>query len=953
MSTSRKLVLGFGVLLGLLLLAIGLNTSWLLGLKREWQDLTTVNEPINAAVYEMEVNVVGIGMNVLQYQETGLPVYRENVQQKTSEFLKQQAEYERLDRSASARAFGKRLGAIFEKYRAGSDDLLDNRDKLHSLFLALAKDSSHFTDRFGEKIIDEAGPDGSRKMQAVRNMRAIISEVTVWLGHYRRTDVPEFKNSLQRQPASFAQELAALRQLALSDKEKVWIEALDAESAQHLARVGDWLALHQAQRASLSEFSALHQQLHDLLQGEIQVQVQRKLEVAKNEVAQTIDWILTTLWLMLGVGLAVGLLSSASVGRWILTSESKTRLAGSALEASETRYRRLFEASRDGVFLLDAETGRITDANPYLAELLEYGRDDLIGKELWEIGLFPDAGASRAAFQDLQARDYIRYEHLCVKSKSGQCWDVEFVCNGYRVNNKKVMQCNVRNITESRRAIETIRRNEERFRLLANVVPSCVWSATASGEVDYANEKWYAYTGLTPEQTTGYAWLEAAHPDDREKCLCAYQKALDEGSQFEVEIRYRGADGAYRWFLNRALPVRDGYGVITSWFGTATDIDDQKRAVEALQEADRRKDEFLAILSHELRNPLAPIRNALHILRPMTLGDPDVTEARAVLDRQFQQLSGIVEDLLDVFRIMHGKIKLRKEALDLGLLVRLAVEDHRSALEMTLQLNLSLPDEPLWIMGDRMRLMQVMSNLLNNAAKYTNVGDRVFVSVGVDDAGKRAAVTVRDTGIGIAPHMVARVFETFTQADHSLDRSRGGLGLGLALVKGLIDLHGGRVQAASEGLGRGAEITFSLALTSAPRMAREAVPAVIPASRPLRILIVEDVIDTARTLRILLMRYGHTISMAHDGAQGVAVAREWHPDVVLCDLGLPVMDGFEVAQNLRADPATSAIRLIALSGYGQEEDRQRSEEAGFDLHLTKPVDPAELQRLLAVLKIGS
>jgi signal transduction histidine kinase len=379
----------------------------------------------------------------------------------------------------------------------------------------------------------------------------------------------------------------------------------------------------------------------------------------------------------------------------------------------------------------------------------------------------------------------------------------------------------------------------------------------------------------------------------------------------------------------------------------------EQAARAAAEEANRRKDAFLAVLSHELRNPLAPIRNALHILRLSSLVDPEAREARNVLERQVGQLAGIVDDLLDVFRITHDKIVLRKEALDLAYLVRVTVEDHRSGIEGNHRvLTLELPAGSVWVLADRMRLSQVLTNLLNNAAKFTNAGDQIHVQVAANAQEQKVVVTFRDTGVGIAPDVLPSVFDTFAQAEQGMDRRHGGLGLGLALVKGLVELHGGEVKASSPGLGGGAELSFWLPLSSKPQGVVNVPPAVLPSLNTLRIVIIEDNQDTAKTLRVLLTRYGHEVEMAHTGPAGVEAVRKWRPNVVLCDLGLPEMDGYEVARVLRRDPETASIRLIAVSGYGQEEDRRRSEEAGFDLHLTKPIDPVELQRLLAILKVG-
>jgi CheY-like chemotaxis protein len=320
-----------------------------------------------------------------------------------------------------------------------------------------------------------------------------------------------------------------------------------------------------------------------------------------------------------------------------------------------------------------------------------------------------------------------------------------------------------------------------------------------------------------------------------------------------------------------------------------------------------------------------------------------------MIDRQVSHLVRLVDDLLDVSRITRGKVLLRKERLDLGELVRSVVEDHRALLESTgLKLFADLPDEPVWVTGDPTRLSQVVGNLLQNANKFTDAGGRVTVRLAAEPGGG-AALAVRDTGIGMGPDILARLFEPFSQADRSLDRSRGGLGLGLALVKGLVGLHGGSVQASSPGVGKGSEFLIRLPTSATPE---RGVPAARPdaGGRGLRVLIIEDNHDAAESLRLVLELAGHRVVVAHAGRAGLAAARESRPDVVLCDIGLPGgMDGYTVARVLRADAEVCEVPLIALSGYGQEEDQRKARQAGFDRHLTKPVDPAVLGRLLEAL----
>jgi signal transduction histidine kinase len=391
---------------------------------------------------------------------------------------------------------------------------------------------------------------------------------------------------------------------------------------------------------------------------------------------------------------------------------------------------------------------------------------------------------------------------------------------------------------------------------------------------------------------------------------------------------------------------------------------DNARLYRNIQEGDRRKSEFLAMLAHELRNPLAPVRNAVQVMRLVGGGDPALVRAREIIDRQVTHMARLIDELLDMSRLSRGKILLRTGPLDLVPLVRATVEDHRSILEEAgLKLQVSLPDRPLWVLGDPTRLAQVVGNVLQNAQKFTDAGGQVTVTLSASslsgesktaspsaDATRLALLSIRDTGIGMEKEMMTRLFEPFAQADRSLDRSRGGLGLGLALVKGLVELHGGKVTAASEGLGKGTEITIRLPLSSAPRRAvkREASNGQLAESY--RILLIEDNPDTAESMRQLLTMSGHEVEVSASGSAGVRAARELHPEVVLCDIGLPGgMDGYAVARALRGEPKLAATRLIALTGYGQEEDQRLSHEAGFDLHLTKPIDFAELQRVLALL----
>jgi signal transduction histidine kinase len=368
---------------------------------------------------------------------------------------------------------------------------------------------------------------------------------------------------------------------------------------------------------------------------------------------------------------------------------------------------------------------------------------------------------------------------------------------------------------------------------------------------------------------------------------------------------------------------------------------------QALRTADRRKDEFLATLGHELRNPLAPILNSLEIMKLAgAFADPRTQQAGEVMERQIHHLNRLVDDLLEVSRITRGVIEVRKQPLELSAIVKAAVETSRPVLDnLRHQLTVELDDEPMCVGGDPVRLTQVFANLLNNAAKYTNHGGRISISTRRD--GSDAVISVKDNGIGIAPNALSQVFDMFMQVDRSTRRSQGGLGIGLTLVRSLVGMHGGTVEARSDGPGLGSEFIVKLPLlVEKPAVAEQA-----RAIKPLpsrRILIVDDSRDGGESLAMLLRVLGAEVALAHSGRHALECVDSFRPDVVLLDIGMPGMDGYEVARRIRANPANRNMSLIALTGWGQDEDRRRSVAAGFNHHLVKPADIEQLRQLLTV-----
>ena len=498
---------------------------------------------------------------------------------------------------------------------------------------------------------------------------------------------------------------------------------------------------------------------------------------------------------------------------------------------------------------------------------------------------------------------------------------------------------------ELRASTVRLRASEERFRSLAERMPHVVWEADGAAHATYLSPRWYEYTGREPESSLGKRWVDSVHPDDVNHVLETWARTFDgqRTELVELELRLRRADGAYRWFSVAGEGVRGAEGAIERWVGTATDIEERRRAEASLREGDRRKDEFLAMLAHELRNPLAPIRNAVKLLRDAGQTDPVREWSRDVIERQVDQLTRLVDDLLDVSRITRGKIQLQIETLDLATVVSAAVETSRPRIDARRhQLELRLPGAPVRVAGDLVRLTQVVSNLLNNAAKFQDEGGLISVRAGLEDG--EAVIRVRDQGTGIAPEMLGAVFELFAQAERTMDRAEGGLGIGLSLVKSLVEMHGGRVGVYSAGRGRGSEFTVRLpALEASDEVGRGTGRRAVqtqPASGA-RVLVVDDNRDAADSLTMLLELRGFVASVCHDGNDALRSALQGRPDVIVLDLGLPGIDGFEVCRRLR-EGGMQQTCIVAVTGFGQDEDRRRSQTVGFDAHLVKPVDPDEL-----------
>ena len=501
-------------------------------------------------------------------------------------------------------------------------------------------------------------------------------------------------------------------------------------------------------------------------------------------------------------------------------------------------------------------------------------------------------------------------------------------------------------VTDLKRAELATRKSEARFRALVTASSYSIYRMSP----DWREMRELKGGGfIVDTNQPSRDWLDKyIDPEDQPMVLAAIDEAIREKRMFELEHRVRRIDGGLAWTLSRAVPLLDEQGEITEWFGAAGDVTARREMEEALREEHRRKDEFLATLGHELRNPLAPLRTGLELLAGLLPDDPELKRVREMLERHVQHLGRLVDDLLDVARIKSGHISLQRHRLDLRDLVRDAVGDLRGPAEAAgLTLTAEHAAQPLPVEGDAVRLVQMITNLLNNAIKYTPAGGRIQVTSRSE--GSDGVVSIRDSGIGLAPDQLTRIFDLFAQGPRNPAHASSGLGLGLTLARRLAELHGGSLDADSDGVGKGSEFILRLPL------ARNEPPAIAPAAaqadgdntgEPRRVLIVDDMPDIVYSLSPALQLRGHEVRQADRGEQALAIADDFEPEVVILDIGLPDMDGYTLARRLREHPATSEALLIAVSGYGQDEDRDKSRAAGIDHHLAKPADLKELEALI-------
>jgi PAS domain S-box-containing protein len=503
---------------------------------------------------------------------------------------------------------------------------------------------------------------------------------------------------------------------------------------------------------------------------------------------------------------------------------------------------------------------------------------------------------------------------------------------------------------ELRRAQIELEASRARYFDLYDLAPVGYFTLSEEGMILEANLTVAGLLGVGRNALVKQPLTRFIFPEDQDTYYRHRKQLFKSGSSQVYDLRMLRADAAPFWARLETTETEDVDGAPVCR-AVMSDITARKQVEEMLVEIDRRKDQFLAMLSHELRNPLAPILNAVQLLQLQKSENPVQQKALSIIERQVGQMTHLVGDLMEVSRAISGRIQLCQKPVAVSGIVECAVETARPLIDQRKhELTVSLPPDPIWLYADASRLEQVVTNLLTNAAKYTEEGGRIWLSV--QQEGDKAVLRVRDTGIGIAPDFLPHVFDLFTQAERSSDRSQGGLGIGLALVKRLVEMHAGTIKVSSM-LGQGSEFIVSIAVCPPGVQSVETQPPLTeiakPRGRALRVLVVDDNVPAANIMEMLLLSFGHLVRMAHTGPTALAAALEYRPDVMLLDIGLPELDGFEVAKRIRQDTQLHNIMLVALTGYGEEADRLHSREAGFDHHLVKPADFAKVRDILAAV----
>jgi PAS domain S-box-containing protein len=627
-----------------------------------------------------------------------------------------------------------------------------------------------------------------------------------------------------------------------------------------------------------------------------------------------------------------------------------------AITVGEEQFRALFENSAVGMCQSHPDTGKLLRVNRRFCEMTGYSKAELVGRAFFEI--------THPEHRDRHVQDFLRVgrgeipEYRVEKpfrQKGGSVLWAEVTANlvrdpqGRRVHTLLIVQ----DITKRRVAEDALQLAGQSLSLAQRAAQAGVWDWDIANDKLYLSPEYRDLYGLPADAPVTYdMWLNFIYDEDRERIASYGKTFFESGTDYRVEFRIKHPTRGVRWLAGIGTLTRDANGRGGRFTGINLDITDRKQAeealnrlVDALREADRRKNDFIATLAHELRNPLAPIRSSVELFRFCTPGDRDWEWGRELIEQQVSHMVRLLDDLLDISRIARNKLQLKKEKIELARILETALQSTRSLLEERRhQVTVTMATEAVQLNADAVRLTQTFVNLINNAAKYTPPGGRIEITVEHD--GETAVVRVKDNGVGIAPEKLPLIFGMFYQADRSYEQVQGGLGIGLTLVKQLVEMHGGTIEARSSGLMEGSEFILRLPAQIKQPGSLSAKATEYTSVMPRRILIVDDYPNAAESLARWLRRMGNEVEIALDGLQAVEAAERLRPEIVLLDIGLPKLNGYEVAKKIRSQSWGREMVLVALTGWGQEEDRHRTSVAGFDVHLVKPVDHVQLATVL-------
>ncbi|MBC7900107.1 MAG: PAS domain S-box protein [Saprospiraceae bacterium] len=966
MTTRTKLWIGFGTLMLVIALSAVATVLRLRSIEREVGEMAAARN-LSAAVQELEISMLGHALNVRAYLQNGDPELRGYAEQDAGEVDEQLREYERLAATERQREMAARFSAVWIEFRNLNRSLLSAENRQASqadlaTFLSLRMQLQNVLDN--EMRADAVGAYEAHSDEALREIRDVLAFAIVLLFAGTAIGVVTswfVSREIIRSEAEVWDGKERLRVTLASIGDAVITTDTDGRIGYLNAvaeKLTGWTNADANGQPLESVFHIVNESTRDIVEnpaaralreGTVVGLANHTVLIAKNKAESPIDDSAAPIRDEKGNVVGVVL---------IFRDVTERKEAEELNRRGEENVRLAFDAAELGSWHMDPETMELTTDERFRAifgitpEQADY--EQAVGH------IHPDdqkrvRDAVTAATR-IDAPEPYAIEYRVVHPDDSIHWVFAKGRSNIGKNGTEPRLLSfdgtVADITDHKQVEDSLRQSEQRFRMLADHMSQFAWTADAAGWINWYNQRWFDYTGTTLEDMQGWGWKKVHHPDHVDRVVARVQHSWDTGEVWEDTFPLRSKDGEYRWFLSRALPIRDDEGNVVQWFGTNTDVTEERQMADELRqlaanlsEADHRKNEFLAMLAHELRNPLAPISNALQIIRMN--GDGSATAASEMMERQVGQLVRLVDDLLDVSRITQGKIELRTGRIELASFVNHAVEAARPSCENTgIELRVTIPATPIYLTGDPARLTQVVGNLLNNSCKFTDKGGRIDLIVETDN--DHAVIRVRDTGIGIAPGQIGHIFELFVQADTSLERSISGLGIGLTLVKNLVEMHGGTIKADSPGLGHGSEFVVRLPILTATQKSSVPEPEINgkAAITQRRILVVDDNLDSAESLAMLLKLSGHEVQMAHDGLEAIKAAAEFLPEVILLDIGLPKLNGYEAAREIRQQKWGESITLIALTGWGQDEDRQRSKDAGFNSHMVKPVDHVELMKRL-------